>query len=199
MNLLPLGVDPHKFESDPASRVSVRETYNIPPDQVNTHIHIVINFSLVLSNQIAILYAARMIPQKQPMVMVNAFKILAARNVKFTGFLSIFLFPPPPHPFPSSPFYGLRNFTALVAGTGWQRPLIDEFISRHNLGRNVLILGEVPLPPRSLLVSYSLSPYTSPFISPSFPSFVYSNNLYLGTSVTDADPNVCLRHRIFTI
>lgn len=32
---------------------------------------------------------------------------------------------------------------ALVAGGGWQRPKIDEFIGRHDLGNNIIMLGEV--------------------------------------------------------
>jgi hypothetical protein len=31
-----LGVDPHRFRIDPESRKEVRQTYNIPTDQVNT-------------------------------------------------------------------------------------------------------------------------------------------------------------------
>jgi glycosyltransferase involved in cell wall biosynthesis len=38
----------------------------------------------------------------------------------------------------------LITVLALIAGDGWLRPHVDEFISRHHLQKWVKVLGEVP-------------------------------------------------------
>lgn len=43
----------------------------------------------------------------------------------------------------------------MVAGGGWQRPAIDEFIARHNLGKRVYVLGEVPPAQMPMLMAAS--------------------------------------------
>jgi FkbM family methyltransferase len=64
-----------------------------------------------------ILFAGRIVEQKQPRVFAETMRLLRAQH---------------------------RDFTTLVAGDGPDLPWLKEFVTQHQLGKNVRLLGGVP-------------------------------------------------------
>eukprot|EP01113_Clastostelium_recurvatum_P042279 TRINITY_DN6843_c0_g1_i10.p1 TRINITY_DN6843_c0_g1~~TRINITY_DN6843_c0_g1_i10.p1 ORF type:complete len:839 (+),score=166.46 TRINITY_DN6843_c0_g1_i10:784-3300(+) len=100
-----INVDEKEFRPDPRAREMMRNLYKIPNDP----------------NHIVVLFAARLAAQKQPKVVLNVFKNLAARRLTFTG---------------------------LIAGDGPLRDEVDEFLGRFDLSSHVKLLG--PIPPSNM-------------------------------------------------
>eukprot|EP01133_Synstelium_polycarpum_P011492 gene11492-13404_t len=105
-----INVDMTEFYLNLVERSRIRTRYNIPP------------------GQITVLFAARLTPQKQPMVALEVFKALMHRGV---------------------------NFTALVCGDGPMRAEIDEFVMRNGMSLVVKILGGVPIEDMPSVISAS--------------------------------------------
>jgi glycosyltransferase involved in cell wall biosynthesis/predicted O-methyltransferase YrrM/Tfp pilus assembly protein PilF len=92
-------IDAKRWEPDPVIRQRVRSQFDLPEDHP------------------VILYAGRVVEQKQPRVFAETMRLLRAKN---------------------------SDFTVLVAGDGPDLPWLKEFATQHQLGKNVHFLGGVP-------------------------------------------------------
>jgi len=92
-------IDGKEWEPDPVIRQRVRSQLELP------------------ENHSVILYAGRVVAQKQPRVFAEAMRLLREKN---------------------------SGFTALVAGDGADLPWLKEFVGQHKLAKNVRFLGGVP-------------------------------------------------------
>jgi glycosyltransferase involved in cell wall biosynthesis len=94
-----INVDYKKWSPDPVIRQRVRNQLNLP------------------ENHPVILYAGRIVKQKQPRIFAETMRLLREKN---------------------------SDFTALVAGNGPFLPWLRKFVGQHKLGKNVHFLGRVP-------------------------------------------------------
>ncbi|GAM20978.1 hypothetical protein SAMD00019534_041530 [Acytostelium subglobosum LB1] len=105
-----VNVDTFDFTMDEADRATIRSRYSIAPKDV------------------VLLFAARLTPQKQPMVALEVFKDLMLKNV---------------------------TFSALVSGDGPMRSDVEEYLHRNGMVEVVKMLGNVPVSDMPSLISAS--------------------------------------------